>query len=264
MVAGRSSKIVALARSLHQRKAREESGKLLAEGPQAVEYGLRAGQIEALLVTEDGLTIFGALVREADRQGVPVSIVDERTSKAVAGTNSPQGVTAIAALPRVLPSPFSAGPSFVVLLEQAQDPGNVGTIIRTADAAGADLVILGPGSADPFSPKCVRASAGSVFGIDIVATSDPIAEIAAAKRAGLSILSTSADAAVSVFDTDSQPGFAPPVMWVFGNEARGLDEATQAACDVGVQIPIAGGAESLNIATASAVCLFTSARLAGS
>lgn len=260
--AGKSSKIVALARSLNQRAGRVAVGKFLAQGPQAVEYGLRARQIEAVLFTEDGLRAFGDLERSAHDQAVAVYVIDVRTSKAIAGTNSPQGVTAIATLPQLVVDRAATKAQFVVMLEQAQDPGNVGTIIRTADAAGADLVILGPGSADPYGPKCVRASAGSVFRVQIVTTDSPVDEIDAARSAGLSVLATAADGGLSVFDNGSLARFAPPVMWVFGNEARGLDPATRKACDDAVSIPILGGAESMNVAAAAAVCLFTSARAA--
>jgi TrmH family RNA methyltransferase len=260
--AGKSSKIVALARSLNQRAGRVAVGKFLAQGPQTVEYGLRARQIEAVLFTEDGLLVFGDLERRAHDQAIAVYVIDERTSKVIAGTNSPQGVTAIATLPQVVADRPDTKARFVVILEQAQDPGNVGTIIRTADAAGADLVILGPGSADPYGPKCVRASAGSVFGVRIAATDSPIAEIDAARLAGLSVLATAADGELSVFDDGALARFAPPVMWVFGNEARGLDPATREACDEAVSIPILGGAESMNVAAAAAICLFTSARAA--
>lgn len=251
---------MALARSLNQRSGRDAVGKLLAQGPQAVEYGLRARQIEAVLFTEDGLAAFADLERAAHEQALAVYVIDERTSKVIAGTNSPQGVTGIATLPPpVLDWPASEA-RFVVLLEQAQDPGNVGTIIRTADAAGADLVILGPGSADPYGPKCVRASAGSVFGVQVATTDSPADEIDAARSAGLAVLATAADGALSVFDGGVLARFTPPVMWVFGNEARGLDPATIQGCDEVVTIPIVGGAESMNVAAAAAVCLFTSAR----
>ena len=251
---------MALARSLNQRTGRVAVGKFLAQGPQAVEYGLRARQIEAILFTDEGLRTFGDLERSAHNQAVSVYVIDERTSKVIAGTNSPQGVTGIATLPHPVVGWVGTKARFVVMLEQAQDPGNVGTIIRTADAAGADLVILGPGSADPYGPKCVRASAGSVFGVQIAATDSPVAEIDAARSAGMSVLATAADGSVSAFDDGTLARFAPPVMWVFGNEARGLDSATREACDEAVKIPISGGAESMNVAAAAAVCLFTSAR----
>ena len=256
--AGKSSKVVALARSLNQRAGRVAAGRLLAQGPQAVEYGFRARQVETVFFTQEGLGSFAAIEAEAHRQGIPVYLLDDRTSKSIAGTNSPQGITAIAYLPkeRVERKPSQ----FVVLLEQAQDPGNVGTIIRTADAAGADLVLLGPGSADPYGPKCVRASAGSVFGVPVRTTDDVVLEIETAQAAGASVLATVGDGPMSVFDLQPVEVFARPVMWVFGNEARGLDPATRDVCDLSVTIPLAGEAESLNVAAAAAVCLFTTAR----
>jgi len=183
-VAGKSSKVAALARSLNERVGRVAAGRFLAQGPQTVEYGLRARQIEAVLFSEAALVAFTELEREANRQGLPVYVMDERTSKSIAGTNTPQGVTAIAYLPNARTDRHQGQSQFVVLLEQAQDPGNVGTIIRTADAAGADLVLLGPGSADPYGPKSVRASAGSIFGVSVRSTEDPLTEIESARAAG--------------------------------------------------------------------------------
>jgi len=258
-VAGKSSKVAALARSLNERVGRVAAGRFLAQGPQTVEYGLRARQIEAVLFSEAALVAFTELEREANRQGLPVYVMDERTSKSIAGTNTPQGVTAIAYLPNARTDRHQGQSQFVVLLEQAQDPGNVGTIIRTADAAGADLVLLGPGSADPYGPKSVRASAGSIFGVSVRSTEDPLTEIESARAAGLSVLATAADGAQSVFDPNAAV-FAAPVMWVFGNEARGLSPATQAVFEHSVTIPLIGEAESLNVAAAAAVCLFTTAR----
>lgn len=260
-IAGKSSKIVALARSLSQRDARVESKKFLAEGPQSVEYGLRAQQITSLLVTEHAFEQFAGTVATAEALGVEVYQMDDRTSRSIADTRTPQGIIGIAELPEQPVGAWNEGQyRFAVMLERSQDPGNVGTVIRTADAAGADLVILGPGSADPFSPKVVRASAGSVFGIETLSCERPLTEIAVAKKSGMRVLATAADGELSLFDPDALPEFGGAVLWVLGNEAIGLDAQTISACDRTVRIPIVGQAESLNVAAAAALCLYTTTR----
>ncbi|MGO1409635.1 MAG: TrmH family RNA methyltransferase, partial [Brachybacterium sp.] len=144
----------------------------------------------------------------------------------------------------------------VVVLHEVRDPGNVGTLIRTADAAGADLVLLTRTSADPYSPKAVRAAAGSLFHLPVVtgaAIEDVLAQLAATS---LTAAATSGYADAELFTVELPARIA----WILGNEARGLDEATLAAAPLTVRIPLAGHAESLNVHTAATVCLFETLR----
>jgi TrmH family RNA methyltransferase len=152
---------------------------------------------------------------------------------------------------------LSGEPRLVAMLCGVSDPGNAGTVIRTADAAGADAVVLTRGSTDPYSGKCVRASAGSLFHLPVVTGVSIAPTVTALHDAGLTVLATTLDGD-SIDDLDDV--LSGPVAWLFGNEAHGLDEAAVAAADRRVRVPIRGRAESLNLAAAAAVCLYSAVR----
>ncbi|MGH3744942.1 MAG: TrmH family RNA methyltransferase, partial [Mycobacteriales bacterium] len=172
----------------------------------------------------------------------------------------PQGVVGVAAtVDRPLDQALAGSPRLVVVLLDARDPGNAGTVIRTADAAGADAVVLatgdGGGSVDVHNGKAVRASAGSLFHLPIATGAWPQV-LPALRTAGLRVLATAAHGALDLFAAD----LGGPTAWVLGNEAHGLAAEAVEACDAAVAIPIRGRAESLNVAAAAAVCLYASAR----
>jgi len=178
---------------------------------------------------------------------VPVHELAPNVLERVASTESPQPVLAVFALPPAAGLP--AGCDFVVAADRLSDPGNAGTIIRSAEAAGAQAVVLTPGSVDPFNPKVVRASAGSLFRVPVVtATLDTL------RAAGLRVLATSSHHGEVYTDVD----LTGPVAVVVGNEAHGV--ADDAAVDGWVSIPQAGQAESLNVAMAATVLAFEVAR----
>jgi TrmH family RNA methyltransferase len=174
---------------------------------------------------------------------------------------TPQGVVAV-----VRPAPLDAasvldGARLVVVLDRVSDPGNAGTAIRTADAAGADAVVLTAGSVDPHNGKCVRASAGSVFAVPLLTGLAPAAALALAAGDGArTTLATAVDADDDLDMLIDAGTLAGPTAWVFGSEAHGLDPAVAAAADRRVRIPMYGSAESLNLATSVAVCLYATAR----
>lgn len=174
----------------------------------------------------------------------------------LAGTVTPQGVLAVVTgCAQPLAEVLRPDARLVVLLAEVRDPGNAGTLIRAADAAGADAVILSEASVDVFNGKCVRASAGSIFHLPLavnVALPDALATL---RRAQLQILAADASGATSL---NAAP-LASPTGWIFGNEAHGLPEATRRLADLRVRVPIYGRAESLNLAAAAAVCLYASA-----
>ena len=148
----------------------------------------------------------------------------------------------------------------VAVLASVRDPGNAGTIIRTADAAGADAVVLSAESVDLYNPKCVRATTGSLFHLPVVVGS-PVAEIvAAAHTAGLRVLAADGAGDADLDDELDSGRLAAPTAWLFGNEAWGLPAELRALADAVVRVPIHGKAESLNLAAAAAVCLYASAR----
>lgn len=256
--ASKSSGVVSAARKLHQTSVREAEQLFLADGPQSVEYGLRANLLERVFVSPTGDARFPELVDRVLAAGVDVLVVDDRVISGISDTRTPQGLVGVARMPAPRTEIWTSDPRLVIGLEQAQDPGNVGVVVRTADAAGADAVFLGPGSADPFSPKSVRASAGSVFQIPVLRVESMQTTAGEARSHGLVVRGTAADGDVTLF-SDSQTDLSSPTFWMFGNEANGLSDSAKQACDQLVSIPMFGGAESLNVGIAAAVCLYASA-----
>jgi TrmH family RNA methyltransferase len=189
------------------------------------------------------------------------------TDKAVAGlseTASPQGLVAVCPVLDVpLASALAGTPRLVVALADIRDPGNAGTVVRSADAAGADAVVLAGASVDPYNGKTVRASAGSLFHLPVVRGAPLADTVHAARVAGLLVLAADGAGERSL---DELPELAGPTAWLFGNEAWGLPPEIGALADARVRIPISPRAESLNLAAAAAVCVFASAsaqRVAG-
>jgi TrmH family RNA methyltransferase len=200
------------------------------------------------------------LVREAAARGVEVVHVDDKALAAVAETVTPQGVVGVAPLLEPDLAEALSGARLVAVLHEVNDPGNAGTVIRTADAAGADAVVLTAGSVDPHNGKCVRASAGSLFHLPVVSGALAQDVLAACRRTGLQVLATSGTADADLDALTNAGGLARPTAWWFGPEAHGLPSELLEAADERVRIPIHGRAESLNLAGAAAVCLYASAR----
>src|SRR5262249_46951853 len=187
--------------------------------------------------------------------------VSEAVMAELAGTVTPQGLLAVCRFVDIpLADLTSRAPRLVVVLANVRDPGNAGTVLRTADAAGAQGVIFADASVDPYNGKCVRSSAGSLFHVPIVAGA-PVREAATALRdAGLTLLAAAGGAKLGLDELDRAGGLARPTAWLFGNEAWGLPVGLLSLADEAVAVPIYGQAESLNLAAAAAVCLYASAR----
>jgi RNA methyltransferase, TrmH family len=258
---------VAAARRLTRRPAREAARAFLAEGPQPVREALalataRPGAVPALFGTDEALRRHADLAAIAGRVGVPVSRITPRAAAGLSETTTPQGLVAVCRFLDIgLPEAFAAPPpSLAVLLVAVGDPGNAGTVLRSADAAGAGAVVLAAGSVDPYNGKAVRASAGSLFHLPVVRGAELTAAVDAARAAGLAVLAADAAGEADLDDLADDGTLARPTAWLFGNEARGLPPAAAALADHRVRIPIHRRAESLNLAAAAAVCLFASAR----
>jgi RNA methyltransferase, TrmH family len=242
---------------LKQRAEREATGLALLEGPQVVREAIAhaPGTVEELYFTSDGFERHPDLAKAATDAGIEVEFASDAALAAMADTRTPQGVLAVAhQTPTRLRDLLEEGARLVVVLDEVRDPGNAGTIIRAADAAGADAVVLTGSSVDPYNPKVVRSTTGSLFHLR-VATGVPLAAAAAAVReAGLALLAAD-------MHGEPLPGadLAGPTAWLFGNEAHGLSAEARALADRTVAVPIYGAAESLNLATAAAVCLYASA-----
>lgn len=266
------AKRVAAARRLAKRAYRSADRRFVAEGPQAVREALaresaHPGAVVEVFATADAAQRHPDLLAAARGSGLPVHAIGDEAMASIAQTVTPQGVVAVCSfldvpLDVALAPPgdaASAAARLVAVLAHVRDPGNAGTVIRAADAAGADAVVLTDASVDPYNGKCVRASAGSLFHLP-VSTGVEVAEaVRAARAAGLLVVA--ADGSGEDLDAFDFAGrLAGPTAWVFGNEAWGLPPETLALADAVVRVPIHGAAESLNLASAAAVCLYASAR----
>jgi RNA methyltransferase, TrmH family len=241
------------ARKLSRRSVRTERRLFLAEGWKALaEAAALDDCVVEVFATRPAATAHDALLAGLD---VPVHLVDDRAAAALSDAVTSQGLVAVC---RFLDVETLPAADLVAICADVRDPGNAGTVIRCADAVGAGAVVLAGDSVDPYNPKTVRASVGSLFHVPLVRRLDPAAAVAEAREAGLLVLAADGAGEVDLFAADEL--LAGRVAWLFGNEAHGLPAGLAALADHRVAIPVPGRAESLNLATAAAVCLYASAR----
>lgn len=266
MLTNPRSERVASVRRLSGRSARQRSGLFLVEGPQGVREAVPAGAVRDLYLTQAAAGRHPELVAAARTAGAEPRLCTDEVLAAMADTVTPQGVVAVCSqVGRPLAQVLDRRPGLVAVLAHVRDPGNAGTVLRAADAAGAGAVVLTGDSVDVHNPKCVRATAGSLFHLDVVPGADLGETVEALHAIGATVL-----AADGAGDTDlddlldqAESGRGPlvgPVAWVFGNEAWGLPDADRELADAVVRVPVHGRAESLNLATAATVCLYAAAR----
>lgn len=251
-------------RRLANRSFREQVGRFLVEGPQSVREVVkwRPESVSEVIVSEDANPAAIEVAESAGQVGIDVTQVSDQVLVSVCETVSPQGVAAICEfVDRPLAESFGAGdaPGLAVLLHEVRDPGNAGTVLRTADAAGAETVIFSDGSVDPYNGKCVRSSTGSVFHTSITRNAPSELAIELARNAGMQVLATDLAGDQSLGHQESAAILQKPTLWLFGSEAHGLPKRILAHSDYRFRIPIYGAAESLNLASAAAVCLYASA-----
>ncbi|MDA2890776.1 RNA methyltransferase [Mycolicibacterium sp. BiH015] len=243
---------MAAAVKLHRHTGRRRAARFLAEGPNLVEAALRRGLVCEIFATESAAERFAALLGES-----PVDIVTDKAAKALSDTVTPVGLVAVCSIPETdLSDVLDGEPTLLAVPVGISEPGNAGTLIRVADAMGADAVVLAGDTVDPYNGKCLRASAGSIFSIPVVSDPDAVGALRQISAAGLHVLATVLDGSVSLDDVE----LSGPTAWLFGPEAHGLPAALVELADAGVRIPMPGDAESLNIASAAAICLYQSAK----
>ncbi|MEU4131613.1 TrmH family RNA methyltransferase [Streptomyces wuyuanensis] len=266
LISPRSPRVVA-ARRLAKRNFRSKERLFLAEGPQAVREAVahRGGDglptLVELFTTVEAAERYADIVAAARAAGARVHHAPDTVLAEVSQTVTPQGLVGVC---RFLDSPFeeilAARPRLVAVLAHVRDPGNAGTVLRCADAAGADAVVLTDASVDLYNPKSVRASVGSLFHLP-VAVGVPVEQaVSGLGAAGVRVLAADGAGEDDLDDELDAGTMSGPTAWIFGNEAWGLPEETRALADAVVRVPIHGKAESLNLATAAAVCLYASAR----
>jgi TrmH family RNA methyltransferase len=246
---------------LSKREARADTGLFLLEGPQAVSEALtfRPELVMELFATPTALERYTDIAQAAEEADIEVEFVTEQVLETMADTVTPQGFVAVVRqFPTSVKDIFNAEPTLIAILEEVRDPGNAGTIIRAADAAGADAVILTGRSVDLYNPKVVRSSTGSIFHLPVAvgATLQDVRD--RARAAGLQILAADIKGD-DLLAARNEGLLAEPTAWLFGNEARGLTDEDRALADRGIAVPIYGHAESMNLATAASVCLYESA-----
>lgn len=213
-----------------------------------------------LFVTAAAASRHVEIVRAALTASIPVTEVTAKAAAAITDSVSPQGIVARCTIPDRDPTDLlDGGPHLVAVLVETADPGNAGTVIRLADAVGADGVILAGAAVDAYNPKAVRASAGSIFHLPVYHVDDPSDLPVLLRAADLLVLATTRDAATDLPALVADGALAGPTAWLFGSEAHGLPRSLLDAADATVAVPIYGRAESLNLAAAAAVCLYASA-----
>jgi TrmH family RNA methyltransferase len=257
----RSARVVA-ARRLATRPFRARQRLFLAEGPQAVrEAAGHSAGITELYFTRAAAERHPDLLDAAHDAGAALLPTTDEVVASLSDTVHPQGMVAVC---RYLDTPLSdalrASVRLVVLLAHVRDPGNVGSVIRAADAAGADAVLVSDESVDVYNPKAVRASVGSLFHLPIVVGVGVQAAVHECRSSGLRVLAADGTGPLDLDDEADSGALQAPTCWIFGNEAWGLPEALRDLADAVVRVPIHGKAESLNLSTAAAVCLYASAR----
>lgn len=232
-------------RELHERAGRRASGRFIVEGPHAVEHAMARGLVRELWVRDDAQVPADWSI---DVTGSAAVI------KAVSQTQHPQGVLAVCAIPTTTAADVFSARGSVVILDRLADPGNVGTLIRTAVAAGAAGIILTAGSVDACNDKVVRSAAGTWFEIPIAEGLSPAETQPQVQASGRPLITLDADADDDLYTLVQAGAIAPNAAWVIGSEAHGVDPLWHP--DLRVRIPMAAGVESLNAAVAGALCLY--------
>jgi TrmH family RNA methyltransferase len=244
---------------LTKKDARSSTGLFLLEGPQGLKEALdRPKLIIELYATEEAVERYPDLFERAENSRIQLQLVSESVLKALTDTTTPQGVVAVCEQIDVsLQDIIAAKPKLVALLANIRDPGNAGTVLRAADAAGADAVIFSTNSVDVYNPKVVRSTTGSLFHLPFAIDVDIDEAIEHLKAAGLQVFA--ANGGGDEIPTLTGQVLAKPTTWVFGNEAWGFEQSTLDKVDREIAVPIYGAAESLNLATAASICLYASA-----
>jgi RNA methyltransferase, TrmH family len=264
MYASASMARLKAARRLTKRALRQRERAFLAEGPQAVSEALATGaRLGVLFVTAPAQARHADLVAQAEAAGAEVQLVSGEVMAELAQTVTPQGLLAVCDFVDVPLDQVTKGSlGLVALLANVRDPGNAGTVLRAADAAGADAVIFADASVDIYNGKCVRASAGSIFHLPVVAGVRVAEAVGALKAAGLQVFAADGRGDRTLDSPQVRAVLGEPTAWLFGNEAWGLPDDLIALADQSVAVPIYGRAESLNLAAAAAICLYASAQAA--
>ena len=255
MISSVKNRRVAEALKLRKRGLREQRQEFLVEGAQAVTEAIRSGPVLTQLFVGPDSAVHPATA-QARQAGVPILEVSDDVVRALTSTVTPQGLVGVAPFIDVALDDLPPGVDLAAVLFAVRDPGNAGTVLRSADAAGAGVAVFSEASVDVYNPKIVRSSAGSLFHLPVVRDAPIARTIEALRRRDMSVIAASGGGARDLYDVDLTRATA----FVFGNEAWGLPEEVEALADEVVRIPIADRTESLNMATAASLFLFEAVR----
>lgn len=255
-VTGLQNPVVKAAAELKQKKYRTQNGLYLAEGLRTAEEAVAYKAVETLfyVATDDERTM--RLLEDAAAQNIKLVCVSENVMKKIADTETPQGIIAVCKMRQPKLENLLASGKMLLVLDRVGDPGNIGTMLRTADAAGVGGLVLLKGCADIYAPKTVRSSMGSLFHIPVLSGVSEQEFVSAAKKAGYDLLVTCLDGADNLYKAD----LSGRIAFVMGNEAGGVSETLLEKADKRVYIPMAGRAESLNVAMAAGIVMFEALR----
>jgi TrmH family RNA methyltransferase len=233
-------------KKLHTRKEREKTGTFLLEGPHLIEEAISSGAKLQHVIIEENFEIKDEWLKEK----FTLWTVPAKLMKQLSETEKPQGIVAVCEMVNELEAPIQQNGRYL-LIDGVQDPGNLGTIVRTADSAGLDGVFLGEGTADLYNGKTVRSTQGSLFHLPVI-KADLNEVITACREEKVPVLSTSLQNAVDMREAPDMNGFA----LIVGNEGQGVQQSLQDESDMNVKIPIFGQAESLNVSVATGILLY--------
>ena len=253
---GLQNPVVKAAAELKQKKYRTQNGLYLAEGLRTAEEAVAYKAVETLfyVATDDDRTM--RLLEDAAMQNIKLVCVNENVMKKIADTETPQGIIAVCKMRQPKLENLLASGKMLLVLDRVGDPGNIGTMLRTADAAGIGGLVLLKGCADIYAPKTVRSSMGSLFHIPVLSGISEQEFVGTAKKAGYDLLVTCLDGADNLYKAD----LSGRIAFVMGNEAGGVSETLLEKADKRVYIPMAGRAESLNVAMAAGIVMFEALR----
>ena len=239
-------------KALKDKKARVQQQQMLVEGEKLMIEAAHAGLMpEDVLIESSQAAKFSALAKEMEKYGARVYLAPRHVLEAACDTKTPQGACGAFSMP--VPFELKDAPERLVVLDGVQDPGNVGTIWRTADAAGLNGMLLAAWGADPFSPKVQRAAMGSGFRVPVRVCENLAEELAVLRRAGYKVIVSALDGAPFY---EGVPKHCEKFALVIGNEARGVSDEVSAVADVRLKLPMRGGAESLNAAVAAGIMMY--------
>lgn len=258
MKAGKDNPKIKLAKKLLSRKERDDRSKFLIEGPRLLEEALKSSFLPDYVLFSDKCR--PGILDRLKKAGLELIETETETLEKISDTETSQGLIAVASrLKARRPGDIIVNDGFYIICDRIQDPGNLGTIIRTAAAASCSGVVIGDGSVDIYNPKVVRSSAGGIFTVPFIEAHDLREDVIELKDNGVKIFYAGSRAGKSLYGC----AFERPFAVIIGNEASGVKKELEELCDSGIRIPMAEGVESLNAAVSAAIIMYEAVRQRG-